>query len=97
MPIPHKVVFDMESPVTSVILDKEDFDDLIDSLASVLQEGTKRTGKKTIEKIKKSKALPTITRGLNTELVFDKFGIETDLASFIVRGTSKRMLEGALN
>ena len=89
MPMPDKVVFDMESPITSVILDKEDFDDLIDSLASVLQEDTKRTGRKTIERIKKSKALPTITRGLNTERVFNKFGIETDLAYFIVRGTSK--------
>jgi hypothetical protein len=58
----------------------------------MLNADNQRAADAQIEAIKAAKTLPMMSRGTKTEFVFENFGIETDLASFIVRGQGEEVL-----
>jgi hypothetical protein len=43
-----------------------------------------------------AEVLPGMQRGSKTQYVFDRFGIETDFAAFIVRGAGAKVLKQEL-
>ena len=94
MPDPYTRVFQMPNGqlITSVVMDEPDFIELCDSLVGVFEIKRKeRTDENMIERLKEAKHIPMMSRGTKTEFVFDQFDIETDLASFIVRGHGKQL------
>jgi hypothetical protein len=89
---PYKQVFDApQGRMTSVVLDKPEFDALADSLLGVFTQDT-RADLSHIQRIKDAGRLPLMGRGTKTQFVFDRYGIETDLAGFIVRGAGLDVL-----
>lgn len=95
---PFKTVFDFPSgqsalthpagKITCVVMDVADFDSLCDSLVGVLNVGLDDA-----ESLKSAQHIPIMQRGNAVEFVFGRFGIETDLASFIVRGSGPKVLK----
>jgi len=89
---PYKQVFDApQGRMTSVVLDKPEFDALADSLLGVYTQDA-RADLSHIQRIKDAGRLPLMGRGTKTQFVFDRYGIETDLAGFIVRGAGLDVL-----
>ncbi len=89
---PYKQVFDApQGRMTSVVLDKPEFDALADSLLGVFTQDA-RADLSHIQRIKDAGRLPLMGRGTRTQFVFDRYGIETDLAGFIVRGAGLDVL-----
>lgn len=82
--------------ITSVVMDLEDFCELAEKLRGIvmLNENCERTADVQIESIKAAKILPMMSRGTKTEDIFEQFEIETDLASFIVRGQGTHIAKG---
>lgn len=80
--------------ITSVVMDAEDFDEFADSLRGIimLNVDNQRAADAQIDAIKAAKTLPMMARGTKTEFAFEKYGIETDLACFIVRGHGTEIL-----
>jgi len=78
-------------PITSVVMDLAEFEELADSLHGIvmLNYNCKRTADTQIDAIKAAKTIPMMSRGTKTEAIFEKYQIETDLASFIVRGEGR--------
>ena len=92
MAVPFKKVFDIpQGRTTSVVLDRPEFDALADSLLGVFTQDA-RADLSHIQRIKDAGHLPLMGRGTRTQFVFDQYGIETDLAGFIVRGTGRDVL-----
>lgn len=81
------------SELTSVVLDQDEFDELCDSLKDVMIYNMKgqRAAEAHLKALKTAKHLPLMSRGTKTQFVFDKYGIETDKASFIVRGHGRSL------
>jgi hypothetical protein len=80
--------------ITSIVMDEDDFNDFVDSLRGIIVlNNTERAAQIQIDAIKAAKTLPMISRGTKTQFVFDKYGIETDFASFIVRGQGQAILD----
>ena len=89
---PYKQVFDApQGRMTSVVLDKPEFDALADLLLGVFTQDA-RADLSHIQRIKDAGRLPLMGRGTKTQFVFDRYGIETDLAGFIVRGAGLDVL-----
>lgn len=89
---PYKQVFDApQGRMTSVVLDKPEFDALADSLLGVFTQDAS-ADLSHIQRIKDAGRLPLMGRGTKTQFVFDRYGIETDLAGFIVRGAGLDVL-----
>jgi len=87
-----KQVFDApQGRMTSVVLDKSEFDALADSLLGVFTQDA-RADEAQIERIKVAGHIPLMGRGTRTQFVFDQYGIVTDLAGFIVRGAGLDVL-----
>ena len=92
MAVPFKKVFDIpQGRTTSVVLDRPEFDALADSLIGVFTQDA-RADLSHIQRIKDAGHLPLMGRGTRTQFVFDQYGIETDLAGFIVRGAGRDVL-----
>ena len=92
----YKQVFDApQGQMTSVVLDKSEFDALADSLLGVFTQDS-RADEAQIERIKASGHIPLMGRGTRTQFVFDQYGIVTDLAGFIVRGNGRKVLDDAM-
>jgi len=92
MASPYKQVFDApQGRMTSVVLDKPEFDALADSLLGVFTQDA-RADLSHIQRIKDAGHLPLMGRGTKTQFVFDRYGIGTDLAGFIVRGAGLDVL-----
>jgi hypothetical protein len=92
----YKMVFKApQGLMTSVVLDKPEFDVLADSLLGVFTQDA-RADEAQIERIKCAGHIPLMGRGSRTQFVFDQFDIETDLAGFIVRGTGRSVLDDAM-
>ena len=87
--LPNKV------EITSVVIDEEDFNALCDELHGIIManEDNERVADAQIESLKAAKMLPLIARGVKTEFVFERFGIETDRACIIVRGHGKELAQ----
>jgi hypothetical protein len=89
---PYKTVFDMPGfgKLTSVVMDQADFNELCDTFTGIYDVAVKkRIAEERIADAKAAKIIPMISRGVKTQYIFDKYGIETDKASFIVRGHGK--------
>jgi len=96
MPSAYKQVFNApQGRMTSVVLDKPEFDTLADSLLGVFTQDS-RADQSHIQRIKDAGHLPLMGRGTKTQFVFDQYGIETDLAGFIVRGSGRKVLDDAM-
>jgi len=81
--------------MTSVVLDKPEFDAMADSLIGVFTQDS-RADESHIQRIKDAGHLPLMGRGTKTQFVFDQFDIDTDLAGFIVRGNGRKVLDDAM-
>ena len=92
---PHKQTFQMPNgkEITSIVLDKTEFDQLIDGLKGIMIGDTEnqRAAQTQLDAIKAANTLPMISRGTKTQYIFEKYEIETNLACFIVRGTGKQL------
>ena len=96
MPSAYKQIFNApQGRMTSVVLDKPEFDTLADSLLGVFTQDS-RADQSHIQRIKDAGHLPLMGRGTKTQFVFDQYGIETDLAGFIVRGNGRKVLDDAM-
>lgn len=79
--------------LTTVVMDKNDFDTLCEGLTDVFdKQSGSRVGDSHIDTLKKADHIPLMQKGTRTERIFKEFGIDTNYASFIVRGTARRML-----
>lgn len=87
-----KQVFEIpQGQITSVVLDRSDFDVIVDSLLGVFTQDA-RADESVLKSLKDAGHLPMMGRGSKTQFVFDRFGIGTDLACFVVRGTGRDVL-----
>ena len=83
--------------ITSVVTTQEDFDNLMDTLdampvvnsRSVRGEFTKKKPDTTAFRMLRH--VPVVARGTMTEWVFERYGVETQLVSVIVRGAGKNL------
>jgi hypothetical protein len=74
------------------VLDQADFDDLLDMCYGLFNIGDgQRMAKADLDNIRAAKHIPLMARGTKTEIIFQKFDIGTNKASFIVRGAGKRI------
>ena len=99
---PYLEVFEFDSPegrkqLTSVVLDETDFMKLCDDLAGIVNIGSgERADAAQIECLKIAKHLPMMKRGTATQEFFERFGVETDYMSVIVRGQGRRVLDNII-
>jgi hypothetical protein len=93
---PFKQQFELPDgkTMTAVVMDHEDFDSLCDGLDGIVEITTKdRANEDLVGRIREAGHLPMMARGTKTQFAFDRFEIETDLASFIVRGKGKEIMK----
>lgn len=99
MPKPFKQEFMLDDqPLTSVVLDQSDFDDLCDEIGRQQTQiaelsSRQRLSPEMLKAIKQSKHIPMVGRGVLTEWMFQKFDVATDLVSFIVRGQGPAIMK----
>ena len=88
MAAPYKREFPcQDSTMTAVVMDKDDFFALCDSLTTIFDVRNKdRVDADQIALLKKAQHIPLMSKGSKTEFVFNQFDIQTKYASFIVRG-----------
>lgn len=83
--------------LTTVVLDEQEFFELVDSLAGVFNiadpANPERADDNLIQKLKEARHIPMMSKGTKTVFVYDKYGIESQLASFIVRGHGPELLQ----
>lgn len=84
--------------ITSVVMDEGEFSGLCDAVAEMVKsappvnlKGGARFSRADVDKIRAAKNLPCISRGTLTQTIFEKYEIDTVLASFIVRGEGERV------
>lgn len=83
--------------ITSVVLDKDEYDDLCDELGGIIDAATgKRVTESEIRALKNNNHIPMVARGSLTEHIFTKYDIETDRASIIVRGKGAEVAQRSL-
>jgi hypothetical protein len=74
--------------ITSVVMDREDFESLLDELAQVKISGLTP---EEAEQVKKIGYVPLLSRGAKTEFVFERYGVSGKLISMIIRGQGQRI------
>ena len=84
--------------ITSVVMDEDEFLSFCDELLEVFEiRGGERADADQIAKIKAGKHLPMMALGSKTAKFFERYGIKSKYASFIVRGqgpnVAKRYLD----
>jgi hypothetical protein len=80
--------------LTSIVCDKEEFDENIDTLKDVMMLNfEERAAQENLDLIKEKGHLPLCSRGTKTEHLFKKYNVETDLLAMIVRGTARKLIE----
>ncbi len=83
--------------LTAVVLDEQEFFELVDSLAGVFNiadpQNPERADNSMLEQLKEARHIPMMSKGTKTAFVYDKYGIESQLASFIVRGHGPELLQ----
>jgi hypothetical protein len=92
MPKPHVQEFEFDGEkLTSVVVDREDFEAFCDELEGVVNlETGERANKNAIDALRKSGHLPLMGRGIKTEKFFKQWGVKTDKMAVVVRGTYSR-------
>lgn len=76
--------------ITSVVMDREDFETLIDELIAAEIHGLTPD---VAEQVKKVGHIPMMGRGTKTEFVFERYGATGKLISMIIRGQGRRIAE----
>lgn len=85
---PYIQEFDIPGgPISTVVMDKTDFDDLVQIIKD------KFGPSEHIDNIVQLQHIPMIGRGTKTQELFDKFGVTTDRMSVIVRGQGPELLK----
>jgi len=100
MTAPHKSKFRFQDgkEITAVVLDKDEFDRLADSLKGIaVLNQNERAAQAQIDSIKAARMIPMMARGTKTQAIFEQYEIDTEIASFIVRGTGKMLMQGAIS
>lgn len=77
--------------VTTIVLDKAEFDALCDELVDLFNSHS-QPGHQIAQAFKEAENIPVMSRGTKTQKFFDRWGVKTDLASIIVRGAGLRVL-----
>lgn len=81
--------------LASVVLDREEFDALIDEIVKVSMEmGIKEEMGKTI---KECGHIPMVARGAKTAFIFERYGVKGDRLSVIVRGQGNKVLRSIVS
>lgn len=98
MPAPYKKVFEFQTgkQLTSVVLDRAEFDHLVDRCGGIANPQGERMGAEKIQSLKDACHIPLMARGTLTEFIFVEFGIETDYASFMVRGAGPKVMDATI-
>jgi hypothetical protein len=86
-----------EIELTSIVCDKDEFDENIESLRNVICVNlpNKRATDDQLRLLKDHGHLPLCKRGTKTEHLFKKYNVRTDLLSMIVRGKGKELARQA--
>lgn len=93
MPAPYKQTFKMGSlVVTSLVLDKPEFDALCKEFIGIFPEITEEMVQRMID----MKQVPLMALGTKTKKFFDRYEIPTERMSVIVRGAGREVLERAI-
>lgn len=80
--------------LTSIVCDKEEFDENIDTLKDVMMLNLEeRAAQENLDLLKERGHLPLCSRGTKTEHLFKKYNVETDLLAMIVRGTTQEIIK----
>ena len=96
MPAPYIKTFSLPNgeSLTSVVLDEEEFFELVESLSGVFNlKSQERTDDDQIQRLKEARHIPMMSKGTKTAFVYDKYGIESKLACFVVRGHGPKLLQ----
>ena len=99
MPAPYVKKFDLPNgdSLTTVVLDEQEFFELVDSLAGVFNiadpKNPQRTNDTMLEQLKEARHIPMMSKGTKTAFVYDKYEIESQLAAFVVRGHGPELLQ----
>jgi hypothetical protein len=75
---------------SSVVMDREEFEALIDELREAEIHGLTP---EVAEQVKQAGHVPMMGRGTKTEFVFERYGVNGKLISMIVRGQGRRIAE----
>ncbi len=79
--------------ITAIVCDQEEFNENIDSLKDVMCINLKeRADSEQLELIKEMGHLPMCSKGEKTVHLFEKYNVESDKLSMIVRGKGKDLL-----
>jgi len=76
--------------ITSVVMDREEFETLIDELIEAEIHGLTP---EVADQVKKLGHIPMMGRGTKTEFVFERYGATGKLISMIIRGQGRRIAE----
>lgn len=80
--------------LTSIVCDKEEFDENIDTLKDVMMLNFgEKAAQENLDLLKKKGHLPLCKRGTKTEHLFKKYNVESDLLAMIVRGTAQKLIK----
>ena len=90
MPAPYVEEF-TSLGLTSVVLDKDDFNAFVDELDGLFNVGTED-----LQRIKDAEYLPLMSRGKKTQVFFDRWGVQTDKLAVVVRGAGPKIAERLL-
>ncbi len=81
--------------MTSLVMDKEDFNELITLIENAYDGKNIATSEaldsSAIQRLRDAGRLPLVARGTKTEFLFQKYGVSTEFFSAIIRGAAKRM------
>ena len=91
---PYKEVFLLpQGPITSVVMDEDEFTNLVEDLTGIFNIASKeRVDNSAKEALLKARHIPMIGKGTKTQFVFDRYEIETNLACFAVRGFAQKLV-----
>jgi hypothetical protein len=92
----HIEVFTMPSGqnISSVVMDEPEFMEIVDNLGNVfVANWGERIAGEQQQLLRDAKIIPVVSKGEKTKFIFEKFKLDTDLASLIVRGQGKKMVE----
>lgn len=91
---PYKEVFQFpQGPITSIVMDEDEFTSLVEELTGIFNIASKeRVDDNAKKALLEAKHIPMIGKGTKTQFVFDRYEIETNMACFAVRGFAQELV-----
>ena len=86
--------------ITSLVMDSDEFYELCDDIRVRFSEQNFTVTKISLDDVKKLRDnghIPLVKRGALTQFIFDKYGVNTDLLSAIVRGNGMAVFAKAFS